>query len=67
MQTYKVEGMTCGHCTRAVTEAIRAVDPGAAVEVDLATGRVGVDSTATPDVIIRAIVAEGYGAEPISG
>ncbi len=64
MQSFKVTGMTCGHCVRAVTEAVRSVDPGADVEVDLQAGRVTVrDGTAPPDRITEAIAAEGYAAE----
>ena len=33
----KVEGMTCGHCVAAVTQAVQAVD--AAAEVAAAVGR----------------------------
>ena len=64
MQSFKVTGMTCGHCVRAVTEAVRSVDPSAAVEVDLNAGRVTVrDGTASASRIAEAIVAEGYTAE----
>ncbi len=31
MQNFKVSGMTCGHCVRAVTEAVKDVDPAASV------------------------------------
>ena len=67
MQDFRVDGMTCGHCERAVTEAVRGVDPSAAVTVDRAARRVSVSSTAPPDRIARAITAEGYAAEPVGG
>ena len=67
MQDFRVGGMTCGHCVRAVTEAVQGVDPGAKVDVNLAAGRVSVDSTAAPGLIVQAIVAEGYAAEPVAG
>lgn len=67
MQNFKVDGMTCGHCERAVTRAVRSVDPSATVDVDRAAGRVRVDSTAAPDRIAQAIVAEGYAAELVGG
>ena len=41
----KVEGMTCQHCVRAVTQAIQAEDPRAAVQVDLATGTVRAETS----------------------
>ncbi|MBB4954499.1 copper chaperone [Agrobacterium vitis] len=38
-----VEDMTCGHCERAVREALAEHLPGAAVSVDLAAHRVRVE------------------------
>ena len=67
MQEFEVSGMTCGHCVRAVTEAVHGVDAAAQVEVDLPTGRVTVrDETATPDRIAQALAAEGYPAKPLA-
>lgn len=67
MQSFKVSGMTCGHCVRAVTDAIKGVDAGAAVEVDLASGRVTVrDETVAADRIATAISDEGYAAERLA-
>jgi len=62
--TLIVEGMTCGHCKRAVTEAIRSVDPTARVDVDLASGTVTTDSSAALDLLANAIRSEGYYAAP---
>lgn len=66
MLTLKVEGMSCGHCVRAVTEAVQEVAPGAGVHVDLATGLVRVDGPAAPEAVARAIEDAGYrvGADP---
>lgn len=64
MTTLIVEGMTCGHCKRAVTEAIRSVDPTARVDVDLASGTVTTDSSAAVDLLANAIRVEGYQATP---
>lgn len=44
--TFQVQGMTCGHCERAVTQAVQQVDPNAQVRIDRASGKVDVDSTA---------------------
>lgn len=38
MQQFKVSGMSCGHCVRAITQAIQALEQTARVEVDLAGG-----------------------------
>jgi copper ion binding protein len=42
--TYQVSGMTCEHCVRSVTEEISELAGVQEVRVDLATGRVSVDS-----------------------
>ncbi|MCW3149683.1 cation transporter [Stutzerimonas stutzeri] len=60
MQVFNVTGMTCGHCERAVIQAIHALDPAATVRVDLASGAVQVDSSLDAAAIRQAIEAEGY-------
>ncbi len=40
--SYRVMGMTCGGCVRAVTNALRTQAPGASVEIDLPKGLVRV-------------------------
>lgn len=59
-QQFDVQGMTCQHCVRAVTEAVRRVDAGARVEVELAAGRVTVDSPEPRERLAEAMRAEGY-------
>lgn len=67
MQDFKVSGMSCAHCVRAVTDAVKAVDAGAEVDVDLDGGRVAVrNGTAPADRIAQAIRDEGYQAEPLA-
>jgi copper chaperone len=61
MQVFNVEGMSCGHCVRAITQAIQARDPAASVRVDLAAKEVGVESALTPEQVIEVIGEEGYG------
>jgi len=58
---YAVEGMTCEHCVRSVTEEVAEVPGVAAVEVDLASGRMVVRGAAVDDAAVRAAVDEaGY-------
>lgn len=66
MLTLKVEGMSCGHCVRAVTEAVQEVAPGAGVRVDLNAGSVRVDGPASPEAVAHAIEEAGYrvGTDP---
>ena len=65
MQVFNVQGMSCGHCVKAITQALQAKDPAASVRVDLAAKEVGVESALTADQVIAAI--SGQGAEIIVG
>ncbi|MBA1430033.1 heavy-metal-associated domain-containing protein [Pseudomonas fluorescens] len=60
MQVFSVEGMTCGHCVRAVTQAVQSQDPDAEVTVDLATKQVRVQSLLEREAIAQLIKEEGY-------
>ena len=59
-QTFQVQGMTCGHCAGAVTQAVKSVDTQAEVKVDLASGKVEVQSQEDHGAIAKAIEEEGY-------
>ena len=64
-QIFNVQGMTCGHCERAVTEAVQSADPGATVRIDRSAGRVEVGNTSTPRAALAAAIAEeGYTVAP---
>ncbi|WP_148572306.1 heavy-metal-associated domain-containing protein [Nocardioides caldifontis] len=51
--TYRVTGMTCGHCARAVTEELSALEGVSGVEVDLVAG-----GTSTVQVTSAAPLAD---------
>ncbi|MES2189853.1 MAG: heavy-metal-associated domain-containing protein [Pseudomonadota bacterium] len=59
-QTFTVTGMTCGHCEKAVTRAIKLIDPQAEVTIDRAANKVEVQSDKPHDVLGKAIAEEGY-------
>jgi copper chaperone len=63
---FMVEGMSCQHCVAAVTNAIREHDDGAKVEVDLASGRVAVESTQSVETLKAAIDEAGYTVKEVS-
>ncbi|AIR89355.1 heavy-metal-associated domain-containing protein [Pseudomonas cremoricolorata] len=63
MQVFNVQGMTCGHCVKAVTRAVQAQDAAAQVEVDLAGKQVKVQSQLSAEQLLEAIREEGYQAE----
>jgi len=59
-QNFQVQGMSCGHCANAVTQAVKGIDPAADVKVDLASGRVDVRSDKDRAALVQAIEEEGY-------
>ncbi len=56
----KVEGMSCQHCVKAITGAIRAQDPAAEVAVDLGAGTVRAETRLDEAAVAAAIAEEGY-------
>ena len=62
-----VEGMTCGHCEKAVKEALGELDGVNNVEVDLTTGKVVVKGEGLEDSKLREAIDEaGYEVASIS-
>ena len=59
-EAFTVQGMTCGHCERAVTRAVLQIDPQAQVKIDRAANRVEVQSTQPREAVAKAITEEGY-------
>ena len=59
-QTFQVTGMTCGHCEKAVTRAIKQADPQAEVKIDRSQNKVEVQSQQARETLARAIAEEGY-------
>ena len=60
MLRFQVEGMSCGHCVAAITEAVKAVDAKAQVQVDLAGKSVSVEGSDLKEAIATAIADAGY-------
>ncbi|WP_067670474.1 heavy-metal-associated domain-containing protein [Nocardia miyunensis] len=60
--TYTVTGMTCGHCVASVRKEIGLIDGVTGVEVDLASGRVQVESANPVDqaAVAAAVDEAGY-------
>lgn len=57
---FNVQGMTCGHCEKAVMQALKTVDPQATVEINRALQTVKVNSGKDRDTLAAAITEEGY-------
>ncbi|PSN12264.1 copper chaperone [filamentous cyanobacterium CCT1] len=56
----KVPSMVCDGCVETVTEAIKALDADAKVDINLETKDVNADTTASESAVREAITAEGY-------
>jgi copper chaperone len=60
IRSYRVEGMSCGHCRAAVIEEISAIAGVESVEVSLESGRAEVRGTFTDEQIRAAVEEAGY-------
>jgi copper chaperone CopZ len=56
--------MTCGHCTKAVTDEVSRIDGVTAVDIDLDTKQVTVNATADIawDALVAAVDEAGFEA-----
>lgn len=54
----QIEGMSCGHCVRAVEQALCAVPGVTRAEVEI--GRARVEGEASRERLVQAVEAEGY-------
>ncbi len=67
MNVFEVQDMTCGHCVSTITQALKATDKDARVQIDLATHRVQVESVAADAKALAAAIEEaGYTPVPVS-
>lgn len=63
----KVDGMSCGHCVRAVESALAEV-PGVTVEqVQIGSAKVRVEDATTVTSLVDALADAGYSAEELVG
>ncbi|MBR2700180.1 MAG: copper-translocating P-type ATPase, partial [Clostridia bacterium] len=62
MEQYRVTGMSCAACSARVEKAVSAVPGVTACSVSLLTNSMGVEGSASPGEIIRAVEEAGYGA-----
>jgi len=60
MYKFKVNDMTCGHCASTVDKAVKTVDPGAQVKIDLTDHQVEIQSDKPASVFATAITDAGY-------
>lgn len=62
MEQYTVTGMSCAACSARVEKAVSKVPGVTSCSVSLLTNSMGVEGTAEPKAIIKAVEAAGYGA-----
>ena len=67
MEQYIVTGMSCAACQARVEKAVSGVDGVDSCSVSLLTNSMGVEGSASPEDIIRAVTDAGYGARLKSG
>ena len=57
---YRIEGMTCDGCVRAVTRAIQAAAPQARITVDLRSKTAEIDDAVPPATVAAAVDGAGF-------
>ena len=62
MTQYNVTGMSCAACSARVEKAVNHVEGVTSCSVSLLTNSMGVEGTASPSAIIKAVEDAGYGA-----
>jgi len=66
MFAFDVNDMSCNHCVGAITQAVKSADPGAQVEIDLASHRVTIQAAqAGEQAFADAIREAGYTPQPV--
>lgn len=63
MLTLSVPDMSCAHCSSAITQAVRHVDPHALLEFNMGGRQISLTTTASPEVLIKALDDAGYPAQ----
>lgn len=65
MISFQVNDMSCGHCSRTITQAVKAIDSNAKVEIDLTQHLVQIEpSKASSAELSDAIKEAGYTPVP---
>ncbi len=65
MISFEINDMTCGHCVSSVTQAVKALDAQAQVQVDLGRHRVDIESAAADAAALAAAITDA-GFTPVA-
>ena len=60
MLEFQIPNMSCGHCVKAITEAVQAVDPAARVQADIPQHQVQVQTSAPREQLAAKLAEAGY-------
>ena len=60
---FNIPDMTCGHCVKAITHALRELDPVATLSVDLPAKKVIVQTTQGREQVAAVLTQAGYPTE----
>ena len=64
MHSFTLPDMSCGHCVAAITEALKAADAQARVEIDREARTAQVDSTLPREALVAVLTEAGYPPAP---
>ncbi len=60
MLSFELPDMSCGHCVKAVTQAVQQADPAAQLRIDLPTRRVELDTALPREQVVAVLTEAGY-------
>lgn len=60
MHRFTLPDMSCGHCVAAITEALKAADASARVEIQREARTAEVDSTLPREALVAVLTEAGY-------
>ena len=63
MLLFNVENMTCGHCVKAITQALTEADADAQVKANVEQKEIAIETTLEVNQIIALLEDEGYSAQ----
>ncbi|WP_235532124.1 heavy-metal-associated domain-containing protein [Pelomonas sp. Root1237] len=66
MHSFILPDMSCGHCVAAITEALKAADAQARVEIDRNAKTADVDSDLPREALVAVLTEAGYPPAPAS-
>ena len=59
---FNIPAMSCGHCVKAITQAVQGLDPAATVSADLPAKKVTVETARDRASVATALAEAGYPA-----